>query len=269
MLQTTPRITSPILNDTKHVRASRKYSLVNTNDIIQAFNAHGYYVDEKTESGVRVDHNIGKQKHIVMFRHQDDANVNTGEVFRIFMLNSHNMTTSLMLDVGLYRFVCCNGIVSSDSTHQPMKFRHDRGDLIERIHEAIPQVAARAQALGEWRDAAKSVDLSLVQEYQFANVAARIALRGRDRQINYTGFKQPLRSADVGQDLWTVFNKYQEKVLRGGLQYYVDVKRKDKLGREFVQEEQRTTRAIKDPKRILTVNKQLSNLMDLTLEHVS
>ncbi len=191
---------------------SSKYKQVNTAEVIEVFKDNGFYIMGTSVAKPRTEHRKGFQKHVVAFT-RDDLNTGNGEQLQLLLTNSHDGTTSFRLDSGIFRFVCANGLVVGDTTHTT-RIKHV-GDCLNKIDEAIkyqldrlPQVAAEVERFkGIVLDPDTVADFSMRSaELRVPEVKALIPVRAR-------------RSADLPNDLWTVYNRVQEGLIRGGLWY--------------------------------------------------
>ncbi len=95
--------------------------------------------------------------------------------------------------------------------------------------------------------------LTPLQRRDFAQQAV-IERWGKDRYVDIEELLTIRRSADKGSDLWTVFNRVQEGMIRGGLNTYT----KDERGRIKYNK----TRAVKSIDENLKVNKMLWSLTE-------
>lgn len=220
---------------------SSKYKQVNTAEAIGVFKDNGFEVMGTSAAKPRAEHRKGYQKHVVAFT-RDDLVTGGGEQLQLLLTNSHDGTTSFRLDSGIFRFVCANGLVVGDTAHTT-RIKHV-GDCLNQIDKAIkyqlerlPQVAAEIERF-------KGIILG-------PDTVADFSMRSAELRIPEVKVLIPVRarrSADLSNDLWTVYNRVQEILIRGGLRYM-------EKGGDF-----KTLRKISSIDTVSKVNKELWNL---------
>jgi len=188
-----------------------KYFHVNTREVEAVFQDNGFI-----KEGISVARSAardGFQKHLSIWT-RDDLNLGE-EKLQLLLTNSHDGRSAFKLDVGVFRFVCANGLVSGD-IDTSIAIRHSKNSLdriddsIKYLFERLPQVAANVNRF-------KSIDLDNDQVKQFCKEA--IELRVSKPVYNFYA-PQAKRAADGGNDLWTILNILQEHTIRGGFKYF-------------------------------------------------
>jgi hypothetical protein len=143
----------------------------------------------------------------------------------VILYNSHNATSSLKLFCGAYRFICSNGIIVGEGA-QEYRLRHSQATarsfegLLKGVLEGLPVMATNITKM-------KNTHVSSEDIVALAETACD--LRGWLRYDKNDVVKGPLyttttlsdmdrrrRSEDTGSDAWRVFNRIQEKSIRGG-----------------------------------------------------
>ena len=81
------------------------------------------------------------------------------------------------------------------------------------------KVAGQVQTASDSIHSMKSVQLSAVQQLEFADAAWQLIKPDNAVQFEVRSLLKARRAGDVGTDLWTVFNRLQESLIRGGFQY--------------------------------------------------
>ena len=198
----------------------------------------------------------GFQKHLIVFGNPnlqiDGADGDT--VFpRILLTNSHNGKNAFTFTAGLFRMVCENGLVVSSREFENMKIRH-YGYSFEELQDTIKAMVEKLPLTVESLNKFRQVELSQEQCLDFAKRALEVRLGELDNiQIDYQDLLTPTRSEDRGNDLWSVYNVVQEKLIHGMFNYKYGVK-------------SRKARKIKNFKQDLVINERL---YDLALEYVA
>ena len=197
----------------------------------------------------------GYQKHLVVFRNNEiEITAEDGDnVFpQILLTNSHDGKNAFTFTAGLFRMVCENGLVVSSREFENMKIRH-YGYSFEELQDTIKAMVEKFTLTVESLNKFRQVELSQEQCLDFAKKALEVRLGELDNiQIDYQDLLTPTRSEDRGNDLWSVYNVIQEKVIHGMFNYKYGVK-------------SRKARKIKNFKQDLVINERL---YDLALEYV-
>ena len=233
---------------------SEKYAHIPTDKIIDDMSALGWGVVDAKE--VRARKGIGFQKHLVVFRNNDiQITAEDGDnVFpQILLTNSHDGKNAFTFTAGLFRMVCENGLVVSSREFENMKIRH-YGYSFEELQETIKAMVEKLPLTVESLNKFRAVELSQEQALDFAKRALEVRLGELDNiQIDLEDLLTPTRSEDRGNDLWSVYNVVQEKLIHGMFNYKYGVK-------------SRKARKIKNFKQDLVINEKL---YDLALEYVT
>ena len=232
---------------------SEKYAHIPTNRILEDMQTLGWGVVDAKE--VKARKQIGFQKHLIVFRNNDiQITSEDGDtVFpQILLTNSHDGKNAFTFTAGLFRMVCENGLVVSSREFENMKIRH-YGYSFEELQDTIKAMVEKLPLTVESLNKFRQVELSQEQALDFAKKALEVRLGDLDNiQIDYQDLLTPTRSEDRGNDLWSVYNVIQEKVIHGMFNYKYGVK-------------SRKARKIKNFKQDLVINERL---YDLALEYV-
>jgi hypothetical protein len=232
---------------------SDKYAHISTEKIIDDMQLLGWGVVDAKQ--VKARKGEGYQKHLVVFRNNDiQITAEDGDnVFpQILLTNSHDGKNAFTFTAGLFRMVCENGLVVSSREFENMKIRH-YGYSFEELQDTIKAMVEKLPLTVESLNKFRQVELSQEQALDFAKRALEVRLGELDNiQIDYQDLLTPTRSEDRGNDLWSVYNVIQEKVIHGMFNYKYGVK-------------SRKARKIKNFKQDLVINERL---YDLALEYV-
>jgi hypothetical protein len=232
---------------------SDKYAHISTEKIIDDMQLLGWGVVDAKQ--VKARKGEGYQKHLVVFRNNDiQITAEDGDnVFpQILLTNSHDGKNAFTFTAGLFRMVCENGLVVSSREFENMKIRH-YGYSFEELQDTIKAMVEKLPLTVESLNKFRQVELSQEQALDFAKKALEVRLGDLDNiQIDYQDLLTPTRSEDRGNDLWSVYNVIQEKVIHGMFNYKYGVK-------------SRKARKIKNFKQDLVINERL---YDLALEYV-
>jgi hypothetical protein len=229
---------------------SEKYTHIPTSNVIEDMDLLGWKVVDAKE--VKARKGIGFQKHLLVFRNEDVViNGADGDtVFpQILLTNSHDGKNSFTFTAGLFRMICENGLVVSTEQFEDVKMRH-MGYTFEDLQEQIKGMVERLPLTVESMNKMKQIEMSQDAAIEFARKA--VATRFNENEIenisvDINTLLVPTRKEDEGNDLWSVFNVVQEKILDGDFNYTFGVK-------------VRKARKIKNFSQDLKINKELFNL---------
>ena len=153
--------------------------------------------------------------HQVILRNKDIATV--GDLLpQLIFTNSHNGIKKMTMDTGIYRLVCSNGLVVPTSITQSLSIKHiDLGDsttdtIVNSFYEKVPIIM---NSIDRMRN--KILTNDEIDNFTYNALQIRFI---NAVGININDVVKPLRLEDNSDDLWTVFNVVQEKLIRGGIQ---------------------------------------------------
>lgn len=194
---------------------SERYTFLPTAQIVSRMRQEGWAPVEVQQQAVRVEGRMGFQKHLIRFQRRDQIARPGDYTPEIALVNSHDRSSAYQIHGALYRFVCSNGLMVSDSTIEQVSIRHS-GRETEEVIAASFALLAQVPRLAERVEAFRTRQLSTPEQHAFAQRA--ILLRWEDAQFAPVGpakVLQPRRTEDTGNDLWSVYNRVQENLLRG------------------------------------------------------
>jgi hypothetical protein len=135
--------------------------------------------------------------------------------------------------------VCENGLVVSTEEFSDLKLRH-MGYTFEELQEKIKGVIEALPLTVETMNKMKKVELDEKQAEEFAIKALSTRFNEEELTritIDAKELLKPTRPEDKGNDLWTIFNVIQEKLIDGDFQYNMGSKiRKARRIKNFQQD---------------------------------
>lgn len=233
-------------------RMSGRYGFIPTNEIVDAFSRDGWVLTKGTEAKVRTESRKGLQRHLLRFAHQSQLELGIRERIETILINSHDGTSSLQIGAGIFRMACANGIVVADNTVASIRLGHHKLD-IDTVLNSAHTILGQAEKVSNVIECWKGTQISKEDAFHLAEQG--IKLRWPDTHNQPVSPQVILginRQADVGNDLWTVFNRIQENVIRGGQH---DNNRRTASGNRF-----RATRGVKSLTEDVRINKGLWEL---------
>ena len=206
---------------TKHgsSNVSEKYSHIPTERVMDDMSALGWNVVDAKE--IKARKNQGFQKHMLVFANPEIVITGTDgdTVFpRILLTNSHDGKNAFTFQAGLFRLVCSNGLVIADEQFGKMKIRHMGYDF-EALQTLITEMVEKLPLTVESMNRFKSKQLTQEQKEQFALEALGLRFDTENKTFNVDEFLTPTRKEDSNDDLWSVFNLVQEKLVNGMFDY--------------------------------------------------
>ena len=198
-----------IFTKTPSPKVSNRYSFADSEYYLQKFIDADWFIHSARQ--------VSKSEyapHQVILRNKDIATV--GDLLpQLIFTNSHNGIKKMTMDTGIYRLVCSNGLVVPTSITQSLSIKHiDLGDsttdtIVNSFYEKIPIIMNNIDRMRNKILTNDEIDNFTYNALQirFINAVG----------ININDVVKPSRIEDYSDDLWTVFNVVQEKIIRGGI----------------------------------------------------
>lgn len=210
--------------DDKHSSRSAKFTYIPTIDIVHGLQAEGWQVFAAAQGGSKDEEKRGFTKHLVRLRREGQVMQAVGDTLHELVLrNAHDGTASYELLSGWFRLACLNGMVVSDRNHPEyaVKYPH-RGDIIDKVIEGSYRVIGEAENQKAQIEQMHSVPLRAEEQHIFANAA--IAARFEEESPAFKALRPEQllaarRREDVGNDIWSTFQRVQENLTKGGQEY--------------------------------------------------
>ncbi len=204
-----------IFAEDKHASRSERYSYIPTGAVLSKLRQEGFQPFMVCQTRVRDEGKREHTKHLIRLRHA--SQINGREANEIILLNSHDGTSSYQMLAGMFRFVCKNGLVCGN-TVADVRVPH-KGDVAGHVIEGAYEVLQGFERVQVSRDAMQAVTLDDAEAQVFARAALALKYDDPDRPapVTETQVLAPRRFDDARPDLWSVFNRTQENLTRGGL----------------------------------------------------
>ncbi|WP_175760097.1 DUF932 domain-containing protein [Burkholderia anthina] len=211
------RVAPSIFADGKHESRSERYTYIPTIDVLRGLRNEGFQPFMICQTRVRDSSKREFTKHMLRLRHADQI---TGEeADEIVLLNSHDGTSSYQMLAGTFRFVCQNGMVAGENIAD-IRVPH-KGNVVQNVINGAFDVLDGFDLIREQKNGMRAVTLDRDEQHAFARSA--LALRYDPTEvdapapISESQLLAPRRFEDRRDDLWTVFNRVQENLTKGGL----------------------------------------------------
>ena len=199
-------------------RVSAKYSFIPTSVILTDLDKLGWKIREIKNPKYKSTANQSHGKHLVRL-YNPDIHISNGadqNFVEIALYNSSNGLSKFKMEIGIFRFVCENGMVVKSHDFGSINMRHlgySFDTLKASIDEMISKLPELAGKINQFT--AKELTTSEIQGL----ARAAYDLRGSGRTPNAEEIAEILkvrRPQDAGNSLWVVLNRLQESVVRGG-----------------------------------------------------
>ncbi|WP_042264254.1 DUF932 domain-containing protein [Paraburkholderia heleia] len=211
------RVAPSIFADGKHESRSERYTYIPTIDVLRGLRNEGFQPFMVCQTRVRDQDKREFTKHLIRMRPASEI---TGEdVNEVILLNSHDGSSGFQLLGGVYRFVCQNGMVAGETIGE-VRVPH-RGNIVQNVIDGAFDVLDGFDLIREQKDGMKALTLDRDEQYAFARSALALRYAPSDTEaptpVTESQLLAPRRFEDRRDDLWTVFQRTQENLTKGGL----------------------------------------------------
>ena len=211
------RVAPSICADGKHQSRSERYTYIPTIDVLRGLRNEGFQPFMVCQTRVRDQDKREFTKHLIRMRPASEI---TGEdVNEIILLNSHDGSSGFQLLGGVYRFVCQNGMVAGETIGE-VRVPH-RGNIVQNVINGAFDVLDGFDLIREQKDGMRAVTLTRDEQHALARSALALRYDPTDTEapapITESQLLNVRRFEDRRDDLWTVFNRIQESLTKGGL----------------------------------------------------
>lgn len=214
------KVAPSVFAEGKHESRSERYTYIPTIEILRGLAKEGFHPFMVTQGRTRTEGKAEYTKHMLRLRHAAQVDTKEGS-HEIILINSHDGASSYQMMAGWFRFVCSNGLVCGNATHD-VRVPH-KGNITDNVIEGATRILDDFDHVNESVDGMRTLTLNDGEQRAFATAA--LALRYPDAggdfapaPITAEQLAQPRRFEDRASTLWTTFNRVQENAIRGGLQ---------------------------------------------------
>ncbi|EGM1539512.1 DUF945 domain-containing protein [Salmonella enterica] len=205
--------TPSVFGEDKHASRSDRYSYIPTITLLENLRREGFEPFFACQSRVRDPGRRDYTKHMLRLRRA--GQITGQQVPEIIILNSHGGESSFQLLPGVFRSVCTNSLVCGQSFGE-IRVPH-RGDIVGKVIEGAYEVLGVFDRVEEKREAMQSLLLPPPAQQALAKAALTYRFGEEHQPVAATQILTPRRYEDRKDDLWSVFNRIQENLLKGGL----------------------------------------------------
>lgn len=198
-----------------------RYNFVPTTDIIEKMDSNGWILTDAKQSRSKSDLRNNFGVHMVKFQHPDlyinDGNGGIEGRPQMVFLNSHDGTRPLQVELGIFRLVCSNGLMIKSHDMGGFRERHTRltNDGVKELLDEKLQLADSAiERINRWSGIKmKALDM---RKFAVDALLMRINEERQPEEHEIFGILEARRESDNKNDLWHVYNRVQENLIKGG-----------------------------------------------------
>jgi hypothetical protein len=216
------RLRAPsVFAESAHESRSEKFRAIPSISALRALKREGFSVFSARQSWSRDTSKRPFAKHMIRLRREDGRQRRVGDsIFEVVLRNGNDGSSSWDLVPGLFRIRCLNGLVSQIGDFGTYRVRHS-GDVTTKVVDGTYAILERSEAVlsavESWGRIYPKVDLQM----ELARRALAIRYPDPD-SLSANGIKPEAllslrRFEDGDSDLWTIWNRVQENVIKGGL----------------------------------------------------
>lgn len=191
-------------------RIKSKETQIETLNAVEEFQRQGWLIDgayEQRGTSRKISN------HYVRMKHPDfvmkDKKGNNEALANIILSSSTEGKGNLEVDLGVYRLVCSNGLISRTS-YGNAKIPHTVQGM-RMFDDVLSDMGIKAFNVLDEFNKLKQVELDPKKAMALASEAARLRF-GNNRVIDAAQLLNTIRDEDAGLGLWEVYNRIQENL---------------------------------------------------------
>jgi hypothetical protein len=170
----------------KHASRSERYTYIPTIEVLRGLRKEGFEPYMVAQGASRIEGKAEFTKHMIRMRHAGQVQTRP-EANEIILINSHDGASSYQMLAGMFRFVCCNGLVVGEVV-EDIRIPH-KGNIQGEVIEGAFRVLDEFEAVEQHTEAMKALPLEPREEIAFATAA--LALRFGERPVDEAGGHRP------------------------------------------------------------------------------
>jgi hypothetical protein len=246
-IDTLARSAPAALSTEAHSSRSERYAHVRTSDIVEVLEQDGWSLDHSEQARTRTADRAHHAKHMLRFSHPTLPMV-SGVRPQVVVLNSSDGSSAVKMFAGILRMACMNGIITGES-FASMSLHHRGATLNDQIAAHAATLKSRIPEVIDVIERWRSTEVDPATQVDFAAAAAELRFPGARivagsgdmpislgcpgadgypaRIVNARSLLGTRRWADNESNLWHIFNRVQENLIRGGAQTATLAKNED------------------------------------------
>lgn len=197
-------------------RTSENYVFISTAELVDALREAGFIAVDARQRRSRGER-LGYARHMIRFQPAEHSLRIADCMPEIILINSHDATSAWELRGGLYRSVCCNGLIVALSELAVIRVPH-RGNVIASVVDGARRITEQLGGIGHIIERMVATELDQDAQRAFAQKALELRYRRKETfPFDAERLLEARRDADRSNTLWTVYNKVQENIICGGI----------------------------------------------------
>lgn len=200
------------------MKQTKIYGFIDSVAVLDGLRGAGWQPVTARQQHVLTSDREGFQRHEIRFARTEDLALTGKDASRVelLLINSHDGTCGYQLHAAVWRQICGNGLVIADATIARVSIWHLHSNG-RRVVDASLKIAGLIPAIHQRISAMQTRRLSPPELNRFAREAAALRWENPDAApIRPSLLLETRRHEDDTRDLWTVFNRVQENLMRGG-----------------------------------------------------
>lgn len=205
-----------VFGPTAHERLSSRYTHISSERVLTGLMNAGFIPVDARQTQARRGSPL-HARHVIRLRRRYETVALKDSIPEVVVTNSHDGTSAYLMLMGIYRAVCTNGLIVSRGAFPAYCVSH-RGDVLDEVVTGALKVSEQFDRLAAQVERMENRRMLKDEQIRFAERA--LALRFADPTTCGVHPSQLLivrRPQDLGDDLYSVLNKCQEHLCRGGL----------------------------------------------------
>jgi hypothetical protein len=202
------------------------YRFINTAEVLSALLDAGFEASAAQQTGSRKGSDPSYARHMIRLRMSRESLTLVDAIPECVLLNAHDGTGAYQLISGLYRPLCCNGLLCRIGDFGVIRIPH-RANIIADVVAGALQISAQFDQIGATVQAMAARIMTESEQLDFARTAFAIRWAKVDSRpaLDPEKMLEVRRSADDYPTVWHVYNRCQEASLAGGLHYRTATRR--------------------------------------------
>jgi hypothetical protein len=229
-------------------RVGNRYLYIFTPEVIKDLESIGWKPVNAYEVRPKRADNKGFQKHFIRLRNPDKYIGSENKIViipELLVVNSYDARSSFKFYIVLYRVSCDNGVIVKSNELEVIRVPH-KGDAYLEYTELQEQLLRNMDIAIDLMNRMSTIHLTPDQQRVLAKECYRARWDYKYPALQPRVLLERLRPEDEYNDLWTVLNVIQEKLIRGG----------------WIGSGGRTIKAMRDRNRELNINTRLFQIVD-------
>lgn len=205
-----------LLTQTTGLNMSERYAPLATGEIVSLLEAKGFQLKSSNAVKVRQASSEGFQRHLMRFSHPDFESALVNSRPDLVIINSYDGSSSINLMLGVYRYACANGLIAGTGLGGA-SIRHV-GDVEAKLIASASQVVSAVPKLVTEVQWLQLRQTTVAERVEFTKRAFELRIPTPGAQL--MSIPSIIRREDTGVDAWTLFNVWQEMIMRRGFRYH-------------------------------------------------